>query len=87
MNTKKGCSMIVFLMLLVAGVFTFEFLKLNQSPPSGGCSSDTCAFGGPKNGNGNGNEEVPVNAVPQQAPPQPEIMGHDSTGGSWAAPF
>lgn len=80
MNSKDGCSAIVFLMLLVVGIFLFEFLKLNQNTQSlkSGCAN--CEKGGPTKEE----QTEPVQDVVQQLE---EITGHDSTGGSWAAPF
>ena len=50
---KKGCSVIVFLMLIVVSIFVMELVKNNNSAPivnnlSNGCSSGGCALNKPR---------------------------------------
>ena len=84
MNMKRGCSMVIFLMLLVCCIFAWEFLKVNQGQPrvrdetqKASCSDNSCELGGPK-------KDTEDLASIQTT----EIIGHDNgSNGSWAAPF
>ncbi len=90
MKVKKGCSMIVFLMILVVGIFVWEYtqgsenslaqLKNLAQKEQKGCSSEKCPTGGPTKNNEESNGDV----LPEQVP---DIMGHDNGDASYAAPF
>ena len=54
MLMKRGCSKVMFLMLIVVVIFMYEIYKnsqtkeVSQVKSEGGCSSNGCSLGGPR---------------------------------------